>query len=101
MPTDGYQNELAVIDRVMQTGQGEMLTGLRDNYSQAILPGPTGPLVPNEAMVTPLTLDSAVNRTACWSWGISPYLRLDEEYRSFLTLVATQVGVALADSRAL
>ena len=32
--------------------------------------------------------------------GISPYRRLDEEYRSFLALIAAQIGVALTDSQA-
>ena len=38
MPTDGYQDEAAVIDRVMQTGQGEMLTGLRDSIRRRSCP---------------------------------------------------------------
>jgi signal transduction histidine kinase/DNA-binding response OmpR family regulator len=100
MSIDGYQDEAAVIDRVLRTGQGEMLTGLRERYSWAILPGPIGPLVPDEAMVMPLTLARGGEAVGVLVLGISPYRRLDEEYRSFIALIAAQVGVALTDSQA-
>ena len=100
MSTDSYQDEAAVIDRVMKTGKGEMLTGLRDKYSRAILPGPLGLLVPDEAMLTPLTLARGTDAVGVLVLGISPHLELDEDYRSFLDLVASQIGVALTDTHA-
>ena len=48
MSTDGFDDEAAIVARVLQTGNAEVLTGLRARYSWAILPGPIGPLVPDE-----------------------------------------------------
>lgn len=100
MSVDGYRDEAAVIENVMRAGHAEMLTGLRQRYAGMILPGPIGPLVPDEAMVVPLTLDRGGDPVGVLVLGISPYRRLDEEYRSFLALIAAQIGVALTDSRA-
>jgi signal transduction histidine kinase/DNA-binding response OmpR family regulator len=100
MSVDGYQDEAAVIENVMRTGQAQMLTGLRARQPGMILPGPIGPLVPDEAMVVPLTLDRGGDPVGVLVLGISPYRRLDEEYRSFLALIVAQIGVALTDSRA-
>ena len=77
-----------------------MLTGLRDRYSWAILPGPIGPLIPDEAMVVPLSLDRGSHAIGVLVLGISPYRRMDDEYRSFLALVAAQAGIALTDTQA-
>jgi GAF domain-containing protein len=100
MSIDAFPDEAAVIDDVMRAGHSEMLTGLRERYAAMILPGPIGPLVPDEAMVVPLTLDRGGDPVGVLVLGISPYRRLDEEYRSFLALIAAQIGVALTDSRA-
>ena len=100
MSLDGYPEEAAVIDRVLHTGHSGMLTGLREKYASAILPGPIGPLIPDEAMVVPLTLARDGGSVGVLVLGLSPYRHLDEDYRSFLALIAAQVGVALTDSQA-
>ena len=100
MSADGFDDEAAVIERVLSTGTPQVLTGLRARYSWAILPGPIGPLVPDEAMIVPLTLARGSVRVGALVLGITPYLRLNEEYRSFLTLIGGQMGVALTDTQA-
>ena len=36
----------------------------------------------------------------CWSWALSPRLRLDKLYASFLELVGSQIATAVANARA-
>jgi hypothetical protein len=43
-----------VIDRVLETGVAEIVTGLRSSAPGAFLPGPIGPLEPDAAVVMPL-----------------------------------------------
>ena len=100
MSIDDYAEEGELILRVMRSGQPEMLTGLRERYSWAILPGPIGPLIPDEAMVVPLSVARGGEAAGVLVLGISPYRRMDDEYRSFLALVAAQVGIALTDTNA-
>lgn len=100
MSIDDYADEGTVIQRVMRSGKAEMLTGLRERYSWAILPGPIGPLIPDEAMVVPLYLARGAGAAGVLVLGVSPYRQLDDEYRSFLHLVAAQVGIALTDTHA-
>ena len=100
MSTDGFDDEAAIVARVLQTGNAEVLTGLRARHSWAILPGPIGPLVPDEAMLVPLIVARGAGPIGVLVLGISPYRRLDDEYRSFLALIGAQVGVALTDTQA-
>jgi signal transduction histidine kinase/AmiR/NasT family two-component response regulator len=55
----------------------------------------------SEAVVLPLTTGPGTDRLGVLVVGVSPNLRLDAEYRSFLDLVADQLVGALRNARAL
>ncbi|TFV90187.1 hypothetical protein E4P40_07610 [Blastococcus sp. CT_GayMR20] len=52
------------------------------------------------AVVLPLTFAGSSRPAGALVLGVSPHLRMDEEYRSFLALAAGQMSAALADARA-
>jgi len=87
-----------VIDRVLDTGVTEIVSGLRDRAPGAFLPGPIGPLEPDSAAVLPLRVGGRAEPVGVLVVGVNPYRPLDEEYREFFTLVRRQVGVALTDA---
>jgi serine phosphatase RsbU (regulator of sigma subunit) len=88
--------------KVADTGAGRTVTGLAE-----MLPGlssggasPVGEADVDTAVVLPLTFAGSSRPAGALVLGVSPHLRLDEEYRSFLTLTAGQMSAALADARA-
>ena len=90
-----------VIDRVLQSGTTEIVTGLRVSAPGAFLPGPIGPLEPDAAVVMPLReVGGRADPVGVLAVGVNPYRPLDEEYQGFFTLVRRQVGVALTDALA-
>jgi len=95
-----YAPEATVVGRVIATGKSEVLTDLRERYPAAIERGPIGPLIPDEAMVLPLTVARGITTIGALVLGVNPYRCLDDEYREFLSLIGLQVGVALTDSQA-
>ncbi len=100
MTLAGYEEEAKVVARVMRTGRPEVLRTLRTRYPEVLAPGPIGPLLPDEAMVLPLGVVGQQVPIGALVLGVNPYRPLDDVYRAFLTLIGTQVGVALADSQA-
>lgn len=60
-----------------------------------------GSAVLEQAMVLPIERPNEVNLAGFLIAGISPRLRLDQQYRDFLGLVAHQVGAALEQVRAM
>ncbi|MGZ4478167.1 MAG: SpoIIE family protein phosphatase [Nocardioidaceae bacterium] len=59
------------------------------------LPGPLGPLATRSLLALPVEAGGTSARLVV---GISPALLLDDDYRSFLSLVAGQVSVALSEA---
>jgi serine phosphatase RsbU (regulator of sigma subunit) len=84
------------------TGQAQYVTGLSE-----LLPGistagasPAGDSDVHTAVVLPLTIAGQSAPVGALVLGTSPHLRLDAEYRTFLSLAAGQVAAAVADARA-
>jgi PAS domain S-box-containing protein len=65
----------------------------------AVPPGPWSD-PPHAAVVVPVRSNKVHELAALLVAGVSPRLRLDELYRSFLDLVAAQVATAIANARA-
>ena len=89
-----------LIDRVLEAGSTEIVTGLRVSAPGAFLPGPIGPLEPDAAVVMPLRAGGSAATVGVLVVGVNPYRPLDEEYQGFFTLVRRQIGVALTDALA-
>ena len=64
------------------------------------VPGGPWPDPPHTAVVVPIKSSVAHRLTGFLVAGISPRLRLDDRYRSFLDLVAAQISAAIANARA-
>lgn len=91
-----------LVGNVIATAQPKTLSGLDD-----LLPGlatggasPAGECDVHTALVLPLVLAGTSAPVGALVLGTSPHLRLDEEYRTFLSLAAGQVAAAVADARA-
>ena len=98
--TDAAADSGGVVDRVVRTGRGEEVTGLREDFPGALLPGPLGPLTPDVAVVLPLTVSGRADPVGALVVGVNPYRPLDAEYRAFFTLIGRQFRVALTDAAA-
>ncbi|MGB8380080.1 MAG: HAMP domain-containing sensor histidine kinase, partial [Dermatophilaceae bacterium] len=98
--TDVATDSGGVVDLVVRTGRGEEVTGLREEFPGALLPGPLGPLTPDVAVVLPLTLGGRADPVGALVVGVNPYRPLDAEYRAFFTLVGRQFRVAMSDAAA-
>jgi serine phosphatase RsbU (regulator of sigma subunit) len=84
------------------TGETRTVTGLDRILPGLAVPGasPVGDADVDTAVVLPLTPAGTARPTGVVVLGISPHLRLDDEYRTFLSLTAGQISAALADARA-
>ena len=83
---------------MLASGRVEEVTGLREAFPGALLPGPLGPLTPDTAVLLPLTVSGRPDPIGVLVVGVNPYRPLNPEYRAFLTVVARQVRVALGDT---
>jgi serine phosphatase RsbU (regulator of sigma subunit) len=104
----GVEGELASsvipeqVRKAIDSRSAQVVTGLA-----ALLPGlssagasPIGEADVHTAVVLPLAVAGAPDPVGALVLGTSPHLRLDDEYRTFLTLAAGQVAAALADAQA-
>ena len=82
----------------MALGKPEEVTGLREMFPGAFEAGPLGPLHPDAAVVQPLTVGGRPDPVGALILGVNPYRALDDEYRSFFTVVGRQIRVALTDA---
>lgn len=96
----GRPDPLVLIERVLSTGQPEEVSGLREAFPGALLPGPLGPLTPDQAVLLPLWVTGRAAPIGVLAVGVNPYRPLDDHYRRFFALVARQVRVALDDTLA-
>ena len=90
----------AEIAAALETGAIQMISGLRDELGDLLTAGPIGPLLPDDAMVLPLTGAPGTRPIGAMVLGLNPYRPMDKEYRAFLALVGLQVGSALSDVKA-
>jgi len=103
--TDGELPTSVIPDHVrkaIDTGMPQTVSGLAE-----LLPGlsrvgasAVGEAEVDTAVVLPLALGSQPQPVGALVLGTSPHLRLDDEYRIFLSLAAGQVAAALADAQA-
>ena len=86
----------------VRTGTRTTVTGLADRRPGLVVPGasPAGDADVDVAVALPLTATGQERPLGALVVGVSPYLRLDDEYASFLELVAGQVTAAVVDARA-
>ena len=87
-------------ETAIRTGNAQVLTGLRAQVLGAVEPGPLGPLVPDSAVVLPLTVSGRGQPVGAMVFGLNPYRILDEEYQAFLSLVVRQIRIVLTDALA-
>ncbi len=96
--TDVAGDPAGILRRVLAVGKPEEVTGLRAMFPRAFEAGPLGPLHPDSAVVQPLTVGGRSDPVGALILGVNPYRALDNEYRSFFTVVARQIRVALTDA---
>jgi serine phosphatase RsbU (regulator of sigma subunit) len=94
------------VREAIATGEAVTVTGLAQLQLQLLLgpasagASPAGPVDVHTAVVLPLTLVGQTRPIGALVLGASPHLRLDDDYRVFLALVAGQFAVAVADAQA-
>lgn len=91
-------NEIWPIERVAHTGQAELLTDLIRRFGP--LPGGPWPESPHSALVLPVKSPTQNQPAGFLVSGISPRRALDDNYRSFLELVAGHIATDIANTRA-
>jgi PAS domain S-box-containing protein len=88
----------AEVTEVLRTGKATRITGLRDHRIEVPRPDGAAATAPvDEAMVLPLVATGHPRPVGVLVLGISPFRQLDEPYRDFLELIASQVSTALTD----
>ncbi|HEY2154540.1 MAG TPA: histidine kinase dimerization/phospho-acceptor domain-containing protein [Isosphaeraceae bacterium] len=83
---------------VVEDGAPRVVDGLSARFG-AVPPGPWSDL-PTSAVVLPIPSTRAHRPAGLLVSGVSARLRLDDQYRGFLDLVAGQIGTAVANARA-
>jgi serine phosphatase RsbU (regulator of sigma subunit) len=86
---------LASRSMITTTGLAGTLPGLSSTGAS-----PAGEADVDTAVVLPLTLAGQPAPVGAIVLGVSPHLRMDEDYRTFLTLAAGHVAAALTDAQA-
>jgi signal transduction histidine kinase len=85
------------IGRVTRTGQAEECADLR-SLAGSFSGGPWSE-DPQTALAVPILSGAHGTAVGVLVAGVSPRRALDEDYRTFLALVATQIGTALGNAR--
>jgi len=84
---------------VAESGQTSVLTDLQSRFP--VLPTGAWKIPPHTAMVLPVLLPGQDRPHTILVAAVSPMRALDDDYRTFFGLVATQIASAVADARAL
>lgn len=84
---------------VARSGQPCVMTNLQTSFNE--LPAGAWKTPPHSAIALPVSLPGQERPRAIVVAAISPMRALDEDYRTFFGLVATQIASGLADARAL
>lgn len=90
-----------VVEQALRQGAAVTAAGLRTAFPEAFAAAPEAAGdAPDVAVALPLSGSGEDEHPGVLVLGTSPYRPLDEDYRSFLELVAGQVSAAVADARA-
>ncbi len=88
------------VGEAVRQDRPQVVGSLRERFTQTLQPGPLGPMLPDQAVVLPLTVGGGTGPAGAVVLGVNPYRRLDDRYQEFLALVGRQFRVALADAYA-
>ena len=86
------------LSRVATAGRTATLSDLDTRFDR--LPSGAWARAPHTALVVPVLLPGQVRPRAILVAAVSPMRALDEDYRTFFGLVATQIAAGLADAQA-
>ncbi|HET9253215.1 MAG TPA: ATP-binding protein, partial [Candidatus Eisenbacteria bacterium] len=87
------------LERVARTGGAKLLTDLTRRHDS--LPTGAWKIAPHSALSLPVLLPGQDRPRAILVAAVSPMRALDEAYRTFYELVATQIASGIADAQAL
>jgi signal transduction histidine kinase/DNA-binding response OmpR family regulator len=87
------------LHRVAESGRVAVLADLPTQFDA--LPTGAWKLSPQQAIVLPVLLPGQEHPRSIVVAAVNPMRELDEDYRTFFGLIATQIGSALADAQAL
>jgi PAS domain S-box-containing protein len=91
--------DLWALTKVTQTGQPELVVDLSSKAGS--LPTGAWKMAPHSAVAQPVLLPGQEQPRAILVAAISPMRALDDAYRTFFGLIATQIASGLADAQAL
>ncbi|NTX36572.1 response regulator [Myxococcus sp. CA033] len=86
------------LSKVVRTGQEALVEDLSSRFGP--LPGGPWPEPTTRALLLPVPMGADAELTGVLVAGISPLRALDDEYQSFLQLLARQLAASLASARA-
>lgn len=84
--------------RVAHSGEKALLEDLQ--LTHGALPGGPWPEPATRALLLPVPMGADARTSAVLVVGLSPLLSLDEDYRSFLELLARQISAGISSARA-
>src|SRR5262249_7385181 len=96
---DTSASDVWSLGAVAQSGHAAVLTDLPARFD--VLPTRVWQQSPHSALVLPILLPGQDRPRAILVAAVSPMRALDEDYRTFFGLIATQIASAVADARAL
>jgi len=95
----GDQSSPWPVSDVMRTQSCTVVRGLKARFG-ATLPGGPWTEGPDEAAVLPIPPTGETGRAGVLVVGLNPFRLFDDDYRSFLGLVAGQIAAAIANAQA-
>ena len=84
----------------LSDGRGRLLEGVRERFGVALLPGPVGPLLPDQVVLLPILVTGQSRPYGVLAVGVNPYTPVDEGFMEFAELAARQFGIILSDATA-
>lgn len=90
------------VGRALRRGEAVLSTGLQRRHPGVFRAHPTAPgdLGPDTAVVLPLSGTGGQPAPGAVVFGISPYRPLDDDFRSYLDLVAGHISAAITEAEA-
>lgn len=86
------------LDRVLRSGKNELVSDLSETFGA--LPGGLWPEPSEAALVAAIPASGQAPPTGALVCGLSPRRVIDNDYRSFVNLVAGHIGTSVANARA-